>query len=223
MKIAILGSAPSKADAPFGAPDWNIWACSPDNLDLPRWDEWFEVHTYPGCVTLYPFYLDHLRGAGGRPVWMAAPLAEIPAARRFDHARLVAEFGPNFFTSSIAWMLAEAIVRGATTIALFGVEMAQGGEYATQRGGCLHFAEQARMRGIQMLVHPDSALLKGARLYGVAEPSGLEADIARRKELLAQRLDEAVRRRARLEEEIAQCRGAIAAHAETLRLHFGVF
>lgn len=49
MKIAICGSHPAtKMKAPFGEPDWQIWACSPHNYShgrLPRVNEWFELHT----------------------------------------------------------------------------------------------------------------------------------------------------------------------------------
>lgn len=47
--IAILGSHPATVmAAPFGQADWQIWACSPHNVEhrtLPRVDQWFEVHT----------------------------------------------------------------------------------------------------------------------------------------------------------------------------------
>src|SRR3989338_2707635 len=45
--IAVLGSHPATVEqAPFDKP-WLIYACSPHNFEvrqLPRFDEWFEVH-----------------------------------------------------------------------------------------------------------------------------------------------------------------------------------
>ena len=46
LKVAIVGTAPSsRLLAPFNDPSWQIWVCSPGNMNtVPRVDVWFEIH-----------------------------------------------------------------------------------------------------------------------------------------------------------------------------------
>src|SRR5262245_61239416 len=45
-KVAIIGTAPSSQHlAPYQDLSWDIWGCSPGNMDkCPRVDAWFEIH-----------------------------------------------------------------------------------------------------------------------------------------------------------------------------------
>ena len=227
LKVAIVGSAPHKVDAPFDDKAWSIWACAPANIDLPRWDEWFEIHTYADCVTRYPGYLQFLQAAGGRPVWVAMDHKDIPAAIGFDSRKLFREFGMEFFGegtggSTVAYMMAEAIYRGANEIALYGIDMATSSEYWTQRAGCMHFATIAKLRGIKVTIHPSSALLRSPSPYGVHTPSYVEANIRERIGIMEASRKAMLLEYQRLEGKIAVTAGGIGALKETLRLNYGV-
>ena len=47
-KIAILGTTPSRMQAPIDDPSWEIWTIGPGGKDAHRWDRLFELHnTWP--------------------------------------------------------------------------------------------------------------------------------------------------------------------------------
>src|SRR5262245_29911805 len=66
LKIAIVGTAPSSRGlAPFNDPSWQIWVCSPGNMNaVPRVDAWFEIHSnllWPECRSYGEPYVNWLR------------------------------------------------------------------------------------------------------------------------------------------------------------------
>ena len=74
-KIAILGTTPSRGDAPLDDPDWEIWTIGPGGKDSHRWDRLFEVHgTWPED---FKGYLDDLsKVKPPQEVWTLDPIHE---------------------------------------------------------------------------------------------------------------------------------------------------
>lgn len=186
IKIALIGSAPSSVRlAPYSDPSWAIWACSPGTYGvIPRCDMFFELHRYePGQPWFSPEYCQWL-ASRKVPVWMAEVRDEIPSSQRLPQEELVAKYGPYFFSSSLAWMMAMAIEGGATKIGLWGVDMAANEEYGYQRAGLQHFAQLAVSLGIEVGVAPESDLFRPCPLYGVSEiEHGQIKMLARKREL----------------------------------------
>lgn len=231
MKIAILGSAPSSMYmAPHGDPTFKIWACSPGTYaSLVRCDAFFELHRWePGVVgqpgTQKPWFSPEyvqwmsMRDPAKCPVWMYQPVPEIPASRALPVDDLIRKYGSYFFTSSIAFMLAcaiedilEARESGdpAGVIALYGVDMAANEEYGYQRAGCQHFILLAADLGIQIIVPPESDLLRPMPLYGISESSHWMIKSTARKKELDTRLVNAENALRGYEREVAFLRGAL--------------
>lgn len=212
MKIAVLGSHPqTKMQAPFGDPEWKIWACSPHNYSmgrLPRVDEWFELHKPaqdPDRVVKAEDWLEHF-GEEGRitrtkdgkaivvmpptrpqdylewvrdevskqiPVWVRdteffagastwpdpEPAEFAPRGLfEFPEDDLKREFGPFSFTSSIAHILAMAVVARPEVIGIWGVMQASPTEYTYQRPGIQALLFEAHRRGIGVVVPDESGL-----------------------------------------------------------------
>ena len=109
-KIALLGSAPSsKMLAPFNDPEWEIWACSPANCDLPRCDAFFEIHGLDTTL-LDPQYAEFVKWCKTHPrVYMQEKRSEFPGAVKYPFDEMRKRFGDYFWTSSLAYMLALAI------------------------------------------------------------------------------------------------------------------
>lgn len=176
-KIVLLGTAPSSmALAPFGNPEWEVWACSPGTYSLVvnngvKFDRFFELHRWEPHQEWFSEGYRKFLMEFPNPVIMSDVVPEIPSCTLLPWQELVAKYGPYFFTSSLAWMMAMAIEEGATTIALYGVDMAASSEYENQRLGCQYFATIARARGIEVGVPPESDLFRPAPLYGVCENS----------------------------------------------------
>lgn len=74
--------------------------------------------------------------------------------------------GRNYFTSSIAYMLALAIYEGYEEIGIYGVDLVTDGEYAYQRP-CVEFlCGFAQGKGIKLTIPRQSALLRHSFVYG---------------------------------------------------------
>lgn len=166
--IAICGSHPeTKMQAPFDDDGWLIYACSPDNVlqeRLPRVDQWFEIHM-PIQDKSRPY--SYLRYLESLPlVWMRDTSAKphFAGARFYPETEMKQRFCPYLFTSSIAFMMAKAIVDcellGIPRIALFGILQRSQAEYAYQRSGTQYFLWEAARRGIEVYTHEKSQLFE---------------------------------------------------------------
>jgi hypothetical protein len=163
--IAILGSHPATvAMAPFND-DWLIYTCSPHNIEkrqLPRWDEWFEIHIPVAHRTRGEQYIEALKDMP--LVWMRdqEAMPHFPGAKLYPEAEMKQEFSPFHFTSSIAFIMAKAIKdcerMGIKQIGLFGIMQASPNEYAYQRPGVQYFIFEAVKRGIKVIA-PDVSKL----------------------------------------------------------------
>ena len=233
MKIALLGSAPSSVQlAPFSDPSYKIWACSPGTYSiLPRCDAFFELHRWePGQIGkphtqkqwFSPEYVAWM--AQQCRVWMYEAVPEIPGSARLPVEELEAKYGTYFFTSSIAWMMACAIEdvleeRDALedqslppaddVIALYGIDMAATEEWGYQRAGCQHFALLAADLGIQIIVPPESDLLRPSPRYGIDESEHWMIKLTARKGELTSRLDRARQQVAGFTREVSFLEGAL--------------
>lgn len=139
------------------------------------------------------------------PVYLLEPRAEVPNARLFPLEQAFRHFSldgvkPNrYFTNTISYMLALAIMEGFTEIGIYGVDMMMGGgagsEYGWQRPSCEYFVGVAQGRGITVHIPDESDLLKCAYPYGLstANPYRIKQQAmlaeyrARRNELQSQR------------------------------------
>lgn len=182
-KIALLGSAPSSLRlAPFHDESWAIWGCSPGAYgQCLRSDVWWEIHRWeppaignpldPANVPWFsPEYAQFLKEYKG-PVITNAEIDSIPNACPLPFQELIDKYGPYFFTSSVAWMLALAIEFKPKAIGLWGIDMSASSEYAFQRPGCQHFIGVAMREGIEVILPPESDLMRPSTLYGISENS----------------------------------------------------
>jgi len=220
--ILILGTAPSSLPlAPVGSPDWEVWSCSPGTYHMPNIDRFFELHRWePGVPWFSPEYVSFLENFQGQVV-MTSQVPTVKNCTLLDHEHLVSKYGPYFFTSSIAWMIAMAIEEGADKIGLFGVDMANATEYKDQRLGCQYFCSLAKSMGIEVGVPPESDLLRPAPLYGVCEQShGWIKQTQRNKELV-QRAEEAKATIAEKQEELTFLNGCLDDQDWTIQSWFG--
>ena len=214
-KIAIIGTAPSsRMLAPFNDPTWKIWSCSPGNMNiLPRVDMWFEIHNnllWPEHQSYGVPYVEWLKKQTF-PVYMQDQ-SMIPTALSLPKDELIKEFGPYFFTSSFAWMIAFALWKhkaSLTDIGLFGIDMASKDEYILQRPGGHYFMAEASRRGIRVHLPLESDLMQPPGLYGYSSSTPFGRKLAVRKHELKTRVDEMVKQRDALTNNITYLQGAL--------------
>lgn len=167
MKICILGCAQSWKDAPFNDNGVEIWTLNHALIGLvPRFDRHFDVHI--------PHWFN--RPQDNYFIWLTQNQDKLyisdeselyPNANIIDWKMLVRKHG-EYFTSSIAWMMAVALeCDNLTDIYLCGVDLLQSEEYQVQRPCVEYFIGKARERGIEVHIQSTSTLLKSDGLYGI--------------------------------------------------------
>ena len=208
--IVLLGTAPASMQlAPFGNPEWEIWACSPGTYGMPKIDKFFELHRWePGQSWFSEGYVSYLQRFPGEVI-MGTHEPSVPNCKVLEWERLVKKFGPYFFTSSLAWMMAMAIEEKPAKIAFYGVDMAATTEYHDQRMGCQYFAQLARTLGIEVGVPPESDLLRPAPLYGICEHSHAWIKQTIRARELTARLKQSMANQTQATEEVNFIKGAL--------------
>ena len=143
------------------------------------------------------------------PVYMLEPLPQFPTSVSYPKDEMLAEFGPYFFTSSLSWMFALAIMSGATEIGLWGVDMSASEEiYSHQRAGCHFFIHEARKRGIVVTIPGQSDLAQPTPLYGYCEQHPMHQKLLARKAELVNRLNVARTQINQLTNEATYLQGA---------------
>ena len=195
MRIALLGSAPSSMRlAPFNDLEWEIWACSPLNYTAPRVDAWFELHNLDRkCVPGNEPYMANL--AKHPRVYVAVPDPRIPNGIVYPKDEVYRFFGnhmflDSFMQSQVSYMLAWAIMQKPDVIGLWGIDMAAGDEYSTQRPGCHFFFREAEIRGIEIVAPPQSDILEPLPPYGYKEFNPQYWRSKARKQELRQAIEE---------------------------------
>lgn len=223
-KVALVGFTSSLKDAPWGDPDWELWPCN--NLHLHIGDEWqkatawFNLHRWDEIESDEP-HVEWIE-AGHMPVYLfdqtirKATKAgkQFPTAVGFPADELREAFenlaGADYFTNSISWMIAFAILHvqeaggEGQEIGLYGIDMAQGGEYAQQRPSCEYWLGVAEGAGIKVTIAETADLLKAHALYGLDDGSAFVAKIRERNTGLMVRLTDARGQHDQLLEQLQQ-------------------
>lgn len=92
---------------------------------------------------------------------------EIPLSEAFPIEECVKQFGIPYFTNTICYMIAYALMKGAKEIELFGVNQAGSHEYAEEKGGVEYWIGVAVGRGVRVTINgKDSQLLRYKGRYG---------------------------------------------------------
>jgi len=209
-KVALIGFTSSLKDAPWGDPDWELWPVNNLHLhigdewkkatawfNLHRWDEieddaehvkWIEAGHMP--VYLFPQTIRKAEKAGHTfPTAVPFPADDLRDA-------FSALAGADYFTNSISWIIALAIVHiqalgDGGEIGLYGIDMATGGEYAAQRPSCEYWLGVAEGAGIKVTIADTADLLKAHALYGFDDGSAFALKVRDRNKGLEERLAQA--------------------------------
>lgn len=199
MKIAILGTAPSFLQAPYGDPEWQIWAVpgcfgieeekAARNKALHRV---YEFHsTSVMAITCEPRkgFIEFAKGLG-KDFYLREKNDNYPEATVFDKDKYVKKHGRSPFSCSVSWMMAEAIDLieqsgdAEKVIGIWGVNMAHDSEYVYQKPGVRHMIGYAEAKGFKIIVPDSSELMALHCLYGFEEvPPAFKMIQERMKEL----------------------------------------
>lgn len=193
-RIAIVGFADSRVQAPYNDPSYEIWGCNDVYAHVPRVDVVFEIHHLLNLgMRRNPNHEQFLR-SGAKPVWMIDPPPDFGSARKLPIDEILKTFPRGYFTNTISYMIAMAVMdilgqapwqqrkhRLPGRIAIYGVDMAAPSEfikeedkgYAGQRPSCEYFVGIAEGLGIEVYIPDNSDLCKTTSLYGVSSTAPL--------------------------------------------------
>jgi hypothetical protein len=190
--VAIIGFAPSRVLAPFADDSFDIWGINDlwfaMNGPECRWDRWFDIHNdkvLHNNPRTGEKHWEWLKRVSDMPVYMLKKYDEVPASVKFPLEELVEHFGDNegfsgdYYTNSIAFMLALAIYEGYQEIHTYGVNMLGSDEYEYQRPCVEFWLGYSKGRGIKTVVPKESSLLKADKRYGYETHTGGETDMIR--------------------------------------------
>lgn len=226
-KVAIVGFANHKDQAPFEDDSFEIWGLNElyDHIPIQSALEqkrvrWFEIHTREGTHESNPF--QHSRNTTNEhaaklsalgpdvPVFMQRHWDDIPNSVQYPKDEMVHRYG-DYVTNSVSWMIALAVYMGFKEIGIYGVDMAQDSEYEYQRPSCEYYIGLARGAGIQIYIPPDSDLCKAPYLYGweTEEAHHLKVKLKARLKELEGRLNQVSQQQGQINDARNQLIGAI--------------
>ena len=180
-KIAIVGFATGSVHkAPYTDPEVETWGINQLwKVVDKKFDRWFELHSLYEFYHSNPGHKEFLQQFEG-PVYVReedytlALKWGIKNAQPFPHRVILDNFRP-YFTNTISWLLALAIMMRPEWLGIYGVDMAQDNvlvaEYSEQRPSCEYFLGIAEGTGIELDIPNGCDLLGGTHLYGY-EDSG---------------------------------------------------
>jgi hypothetical protein len=206
-RIAICGTAPTRAAIPYDDPTLEIWALNDMwVLNLTRADRWFDLHpinkmyfrpqtnkVFEGDVPAGFFVRPHGHLEWLRkqtiPVYVqdAAALGS-PSARTFPKAEIEAKFGKHF-ASSPAWMIGLALLEGVTELHIYGIHLATEWEYVKQKPNMTFLLGLAAGLGVKVVLPKGCPLLAESHQYAFEEDPDTPKVALKRK--LARLQDEA--------------------------------
>lgn len=178
-KIAILGGAHTIRFAPFHDLSWELWshASSRDRCKRAP-DVLFDLHPKtlwgdPKKKSWDPGYLKWLK-KNHIPIYMQERYPDIPSSMKYPFETMITEFPRGYMTNQSSYMIALALMSGATHIAVYGCHYQAKSEYWSQRGSMEYWLGVAEGRGVQVLIPPTCDLLnRPSLLYGYeSHPNG---------------------------------------------------
>lgn len=188
-KVAIVGFTNSRNLTPWDDPTFEKWICNNLHKFVPdKWQRCYDLHD-DATILKDPEHVAFLQKDQGRPLVVWRPRKEWPSSVGFPKDAVTDTFG-RYFTNSISWMIAHAIMENAEEIHVYGVDMAQTSEYGSQRPSCEYFLGLAVGLGIKVYVPPTSDLLKVAAMYGAEDDSALYDKVVEREGELVARMNE---------------------------------
>ncbi len=165
--VQILGLAPNLVDTPDVQPDQERWCSNVPrsyrlkglSKALTTYTRWFNMHSLNHIRNRYPSAINWYR-TQEKVIYLQQAQPDIPCSATFPRQAVQDYFSINgepnkFFTCSVSWQLAFAIMEGFERIELWGFELRRDHQYDWERPCFFYWIEQARTRGVEVYLPPD--------------------------------------------------------------------
>ncbi len=180
--IIILGMGPTRVDCPFkSSPGAEVWGVNNgyrqvmelegkiNKLFICHKGQEYDWEDDP----IFNWEEQNILANAGVEIVSLFKLKHIKKTTRIPFRAMVKKFGTDYFSDSIAYMIAYALhlntrkrkdgllkLKEPMKIRMYGVDMHTKDEYATEKGGIEYFIAVARTLGINFWIHPDSSVCK---------------------------------------------------------------
>lgn len=226
-EVAIVGFAPSTMEDVqflFGKQNVEIWTLNQlyiswpricpqnrekENRNMTRWFQIHHRHSYDQTINRDHSHHEWLTQQKDFPIYMMKREDDVPVSCEFPKDLILKYFKRNYFTNSISWMIALAILEEFKKIYVFGVDMAQDTEYGFERPSVEYFCGYAEGKGIRLVIPEKSDLLKSAWLYPFEDDAPIRTKIGSRRKELRDRLNVCSMQEQQMHDERMQLLGAL--------------
>jgi hypothetical protein len=160
--VRILGPSRNVAEMPPLPKGVEVWAHNDVSKYgtmrrrvVNEYTRWFNLHSRQWMTIRYPNALAWHKRQDGRTFYTQKRWPDLPGSTKFPRTTIQEAFatarGPNrYFTCTVAWCMALAILEEFQRIELWGFEFGDkpGARYAYQRPCFFYWVDRARERGI---------------------------------------------------------------------------
>ena len=210
-KILILGTCPSRLQAPLGDISWDVWTIGPGGKNSNRWNVLFEIHGNGTWPEGFAEYLHELKQEKPpKRIYTEESMPDWPANKVFPKDQLYAKYGRKWFTSSISYALALALEENVTDLGVFGIDLESGEEYKSQFDGARYFLDLARLAGVNIILPKGCGLLRDPIPYPNSFETHLAQTMYSKRDYLAQIVAQKRNQHGQLAAEINHIDGEIA-------------
>lgn len=167
-KVALCGFATNTlVNVPWDDPSFEIWGMNQGYLHMKRRaDRWFEMHLPDGVADVRdPNYLDWLKTTP-IPVYMIDTYDFVPTAVRYPIEDAIRVANRDYFTSTVAFMLALIEMEGFEEVHLYGINLAIGDEYFYEKPCAEYWLGRLEAKGRKIYIPKASSMLKQYMRYG---------------------------------------------------------
>ena len=187
--VRILGTAGNLPELPETPKGTEVWCCnSPDsykrftNLPCSDYTRWFNLHSRAYIEATYPSGFKWLQNQdGSRPFYTLKFWPDIPGCVEFPRQQIQETFAINkvpnrYFTCSVTWLIAFAILEGFERIELWGFRLRDKPNrghncYKFERPCFAYWVDQARKRGIEIFYQQEIEELYSAGMMIPGDPN----------------------------------------------------
>lgn len=177
-ELIILGMGPTRVDCPFDADEvWGVNNGYRQVMELSgKISKLFICHRGQEYDwendPIFNWEEQNILAKAGVEIMSLFKLKDVKKITRIPFRAMVKKFGTNYFSDSIAYMIAYALhlntrkikgllkLKEPMKIRMYGVDMHTKDEYATERGGIEYFIAVARTLGVDFWIHPESSVCK---------------------------------------------------------------
>jgi len=161
-----------------------------------KFSAWFQMHLERELLARFTENAEWMKKEHGFPIFTLEKYDWCPNSVKYPIQEVMQALGRDYMTNTVSYMLGLAYLNsivfqpdGYTDIYLYGIDMATGEEYGSQRPSCEYLVGLLEGKGINVHIPSQSDLLKAGRLYGYEQGHTIKDKLDQRGEELKSKLE----------------------------------